>query len=46
MASIKQVHRQHQSISQVLGSDEEDLKLIADVEQIRLHAIEAIEKVL
>lgn len=32
-------HRQHQSISKVSGSIEEDLQLIADVDQIRLRAV-------
>lgn len=44
IASIKQVRRQNQSISQVSGSDEEDFKLIADVQKIHLRAIDAIEK--
>uniref|UniRef100_K3XQ20 Uncharacterized protein n=1 Tax=Setaria italica TaxID=4555 RepID=K3XQ20_SETIT len=45
-ASINQVCRQHRQVNDILGSDAEDLQLIADVDQIRLRAVEAIEKVL
>lgn len=44
--SINQVRHQHRQVNDIPGSDEEDLQLITDVDQIHLRAIEAIEKVL
>uniref|UniRef100_K3YLF6 Uncharacterized protein n=1 Tax=Setaria italica TaxID=4555 RepID=K3YLF6_SETIT len=45
-ASINQVCRQHQQVNDILGSEEEDLQLIADVDQIHLRAVQAIERAL
>lgn len=41
--SIKFARQQHRLINEVFGSGEEDPQLIADVERIRLRAIETIE---
>lgn len=45
-AFINQACNWHQQINKVSRSDEEDLQLIADVYNIRLHAIQAIERVM
>nr|TKW00919.1 hypothetical protein SEVIR_8G144700v2 [Setaria viridis] len=45
-ASINQVRHQHRQINDIPGSDEQDMQLIADVDQICLRVVEAIEKFL
>lgn len=44
--STNQSRHQQRTINKIPGSDEEDLQLIADVDQIRLHEVHAIGKAL
>uniref|UniRef100_K3ZDP8 DUF1409 domain-containing protein n=1 Tax=Setaria italica TaxID=4555 RepID=K3ZDP8_SETIT len=44
--SINQVRHQHHQVNDIPGSNKEDMQLLADVDQIRLRAVEAIKKVL
>uniref|UniRef100_K3ZC30 Uncharacterized protein n=1 Tax=Setaria italica TaxID=4555 RepID=K3ZC30_SETIT len=43
---VNEACHQHHNLIKISGANKEDMKLIADVDQIRMHAIEALKKAL